>query len=109
MLETTLTNVQMAYLLGRNDGLPLGGISTQYYVELLFSEIDLSLLSDCLNEVIVDQPALRCVFKDNKAHYLEDVPQYKIELYVLQSDEERLIKRQTFSSRSYEAAQWPLF
>ncbi|EPF2928843.1 amino acid adenylation domain-containing protein [Vibrio navarrensis] len=109
MLETTLTNVQMAYLLGRNDGLPLGGISTQYYVELLFSEIDLSLLSDCLNEVIAEQPALRCVFKDNKAHYLEDVPQYKIELYVLQSDEERLIKRQTFSSRSYEAAQWPLF
>ena len=109
MLKTTLTNVQMAYLLGRNDGLPLGGISTQYYFELLFSKIDLSLLNNCLNEVIAEQPALRCVYKDYQAHYLEDVPQYKIKQYVFQSDQERVTKREALSSLSSDVTQWPLF
>ncbi len=59
--EFPLTDVQMAYLLGRNDEFDLGGISTHGYYEVL-TKLDIKKLEKSLNRTIKEQSMFRTVF-----------------------------------------------
>jgi amino acid adenylation domain-containing protein len=59
-----LTDIQYAYLIGRNPGLELGGVASCLYFELDVVKPDLQALSGALNEVVKFHPMLRAIITE---------------------------------------------
>ncbi|KDM89832.1 non-ribosomal peptide synthetase [Photobacterium galatheae] len=59
--EQPLTDIQYAYLIGRNTGLELGGLSSSYYLELDVDALDISRFKQAVNQVISRHSMLRAV------------------------------------------------
>ena len=74
-----LTDVQRAYLYGRNENLFLGGVSTHFYTEHC-TTLDREKLEISVNRVIEEQPSMRSyITSDAKQCFLDEVPYYHIE------------------------------
>ena len=110
-----LTEMQMAYYVGRHHGFDLGGVGEHYYVE---SIVDASMpqFENALNTVVRHHDMLRAVFtEDGRQKILREVPRYRIEVedFTLASEKEIadavLKKRGELSHRRYDLGQWPLF
>ncbi|SFU37054.1 non-ribosomal peptide synthetase [Xenorhabdus koppenhoeferi] len=54
-----LTDIQYAYLIGRNPGLELGGLTSCLYTEWDMTSLDIKALNDALNKIIEYHPMLR--------------------------------------------------
>ncbi|WP_018691954.1 non-ribosomal peptide synthetase [Algicola sagamiensis] len=74
-----LTDIQYAYLIGRNPGLELGGRSSSLYLEWDIKTMDLARLNHALNQVIQLHPALRTVVTaGGQQSVLPEVDAYEI-------------------------------
>ena len=72
--KTALTDVQFAYMSGRNNNLHLGGISTHFYIEY-DSELDPLKFEKALNKVIERQEMLRAyICEDGTQCIMEKAP-----------------------------------
>ena len=110
-----LTEVQMAYLMGRKNGFEMGGFSTHAYYELE-TELDIKRFNDALNCVIKRQPMLRAVvFEGGKQQVLEKVPEYNIfieDISMLEIHEKEVrieAERERMSHFVFQSDKWPLF
>ena len=110
-----LTNVQMAYYLGRSNRFELGGVSTHSYLEVV-TELDIRRLNQCLNILIQRHPALRTIYlQDATQQILADVPEYQISVHDLRTyrEEEKseliAIERKRMSHDIFNPNVWPLF
>lgn len=75
-----LSDIQYAYVIGRNPGVELGGRSSSLYMELDIENGDLKALTDSLNAVIELHPMLRAVIVDGgKQKVLDNLAPYEIE------------------------------
>ncbi|QEQ04513.1 amino acid adenylation domain-containing protein [Bacillus velezensis] len=113
--EFDLTNVQVAYLSGRDKQFELGGTSTHAFVEFE-AELDIEKFNKSVQAVIERQHMLRAVFLSNgKQKILEHVPNYKLAIqdvsYLKKSDQEDKIleARKVTNERIFDPYQWPLF
>lgn len=61
----SLTDIQYAYLIGRNAGMTLGGIATHYYFETEIFNPDLQKLDEALNQTIAFHPMLSAELTDS--------------------------------------------
>ncbi|MFV8905363.1 hypothetical protein [Serratia fonticola] len=61
----SLTDIQYAYLIGRNAGIPLGGIATHYYFEVEIFNPDLQRLNAALNHTLSLHAMLRAELIDS--------------------------------------------
>nr|WP_013933298.1 non-ribosomal peptide synthetase [Pseudoalteromonas sp. SANK 73390]CBK62746.1 holA [Pseudoalteromonas sp. SANK 73390] len=90
----TLSDIQYAYVIGRNPGVELGGRSSSFYIEIDVEDADIGSLTKSLNHVIMLHPMLRAVISsDGKQEVLENVPPYHIEVLdvaALSDDEKKL-------------------
>ncbi|WP_200896220.1 non-ribosomal peptide synthetase [Photobacterium halotolerans] len=59
--EQPLTDIQYAYLIGRNTGLELGGLSSSYYLELDVDALDEARFKYAVNQTIGRHAMLRAV------------------------------------------------
>lgn len=59
-----LTDLQQAYLIGRQDDLNLGSIATQNYFELNILNLDVAHFTHCWNKIVERHDMLRAVFDD---------------------------------------------
>ena len=74
-----LTDVQFAYMFGRNSSIYLGGISTHFYVEF-DTKLEPKRFEKALNKVIQRQEMLRAyICKDGTQVILDEVPYYVVE------------------------------
>ncbi|MBN3526500.1 non-ribosomal peptide synthetase [Paenibacillus apiarius] len=110
-----LTDIQMAYWLGRNKEFDIGGVSTHAYTEVE-TAIDMRRFNDSLNKVIRRHPMLRAIFLPNgEQHVLDDVPDYTIEITDIRHLGEKLREecieagRRRMSHHVFQTNQWPLF
>lgn len=110
-----LTEMQMAYYIGRNQGFDLGGVGEHFYVEFL-TTADIPRLERALNEVIRRHDMLRAVFtNDARQKILAEVPYYTIDVDDLQGlsieEVEAAVthRRQTLSHQCFDLSKWPLF
>ncbi|MED4810302.1 condensation domain-containing protein, partial [Bacillus atrophaeus] len=113
--EFDLTNVQMAYLSGRETAFELGNTSTHAYIELE-CELDIMKLQYSLNKVIERQSMLRAVIKPNgKQKILKSVPSFEIhindisKLSSLEQKNKILYERNKASHKTFDPYVWPLF
>lgn len=110
-----LTDIQMAYLIGREAKYELSGVSTQNYMELE-TKLDIRRFNLALQKVIKRHPMLRAVILPcRQQQILAEVPDYQIEVEDLSAlDDEaknkRIIEqREKLSHHQFKTDEWPLF
>lgn len=110
-----LTNIQKAYVLGRQSCYNLGNTSTHMYLEYE-TELDISKLQTALNKTIQKHPMLRAVLrKDLTQRILKEVPSYTILVDDMQAEshieceKKRMMMREEMSHQVFDTETWPLF
>ncbi|MCH5454748.1 amino acid adenylation domain-containing protein, partial [Bacillus toyonensis] len=110
-----LTDIQMAYFLGRNEEFEMGGVATHVYTEVE-TVFDMERFNKSLNKVIRRHPMLRAIIlPGGEQSILKDVPEYKIEIvdirHLNEDEKQQCIKqeRNLMSHHVFETDQWPLF
>ncbi|MBS5983672.1 MAG: AMP-binding protein, partial [Clostridium butyricum] len=113
--EFNLTDVQMAYLAGRDIKFELGGRSTHFYVEM-DSELDIERFNLSFQKVINHHPMLRAIILESgQQKILENVPEYKIEVIDVTSKDQNKRElqfkqiRDEMSHHVFKTDKWPLF
>lgn len=111
----SLTEVQTAYMLGRNSQFELSGISPQTYFEYE-TALDINRLSKSFQKVIHRHPMLRAVIlPEGKQQILQSVPDYEIEIESLIDLDDRnqharlQEERSRMTNHVFPLGQWPLF
>jgi pyochelin synthetase len=98
-----LTDVQTAYLLGRNNEFGYGGVGCHGYLEVEMPGVDARRIEDAWNQLIERHDMLRAIVeRDGYQHVLPEVPR----LEVRETDAETA--RAEMAHRTYETDQWPL-
>jgi amino acid adenylation domain-containing protein len=110
-----LTEMQMAYYVGRHQGFDLGGVGEHYYIESII-DTDILQLEQALNAVIRRHDMLRAIFTcDGQQKILPEVPHYRIEVEDLSSARAGGVaaavrrKRDELSHQRFDLQSWPLF
>ncbi|WP_280490442.1 non-ribosomal peptide synthetase [Nocardia carnea] len=101
-----LTDIQVAYWLGRSGDFDLGGVPAQLYLEYDWPGVDPGRLESAWNRVIDRHPMLRAVIAvDGTQRVLDEVPPYRIPVV------ERSVVgvRDEMSGSLLDAGSWPLF
>ncbi|MFZ5989460.1 MAG: AMP-binding protein [Bacillota bacterium] len=111
----SLTEVQMAYLIGRDDQFEMGGVSTHVYVEIE-TGVEPERLNRSLNKLINRHPMLRSVILPHgEQQILESVPEYKIAVRDLRHLDKNaqdaciLKERERMSHDVFKTDEWPLY
>lgn len=111
-----LTDVQAAYLLGRQHSFGLGGVACHGYLEVTYPELDGDTLEDAWNRLIHRHDMLRAVIEQTgHQHVLPEVPAYRIARTDLRHATADALQahlkatRAAMDHRVYPSDVWPLF
>lgn len=110
-----LTEVQMAYLLGRNKNIEMGGRGTHAYTEVQ-SKLDINQLNKSFNKVIKRHGMLRTIILDSgQQKILSHSPHYEITVRDLSAlsethlNNEIIKERERMAHHVFNYNKWPLF
>jgi amino acid adenylation domain-containing protein len=109
-----LTEVQKAYIAGRNDEFELGGTSTHIYKEF-DTQLDINRINYAINILIERHPILRTIINEDGTQYFIENKEYKIDVEdirnlstdIKKQEIERI--RQEMSHYVFPIGIWPLF
>ncbi|MFC9249799.1 amino acid adenylation domain-containing protein [Amycolatopsis thailandensis] len=111
-----LTDVQAAYLLGRNDAFGFGDVACHVYVEVGYPELDVDRLTAAWNRLIARHDMLRAVISpDGFQRVLPEVPHYEIAVTDLRGEDAGTVEtaldrvRSELGHHVYDPGRWPLF
>lgn len=108
-----LTDVQMAYMLGRSEDYEMGGVATHMYLEVE-TALDMELFEASLQKVIDRHPMMRAGISPNGYQYfMKETPKYKLVVDEVE-DQDRLQEqiekvRSRMSHFIFQTDTWPLF
>ncbi|WP_341479330.1 amino acid adenylation domain-containing protein, partial [Clostridium gasigenes] len=110
-----LTDIQMAYYLGRNNEFEIGGVATHLYIEVE-TKIDINRFNIAWNKTIKRHPMLRAIIlPSGEQCVLKDVPEYNIETIDITNldpeEQENILReeRNRMSHHVFNTNVWPLF
>lgn len=110
-----MTEIQTAYLIGRQSTFEIGNISTHNYMEIE-TLLEVDKMEQAVNMLIQRHEMLRTVFlPDATQKTLENVPYYKIryeDISQLNNEEQKnriMMQRNIMSHSIFEVEQWPSF
>jgi amino acid adenylation domain-containing protein len=111
-----LTDLQQAYLLGRNGFFDLGNVAASFYIELAVEDLDVARLTGALRAVIDRHDMLRAVIgPDGRWQVRAEIDPYQVAVTDLRgidpvrADAELARIRHETSSRIFDPASCPLF
>ncbi|WP_019548768.1 non-ribosomal peptide synthetase [Streptomyces sulphureus] len=113
-----LTDVQSAYLLGRNEAFEYGGVACHVYLEVNYPDLEPDRVEEAWNLLIQRHDMLRAVVDpDGHQRVLRDVPRLEISVSDLRTAEARGSSvedvleraREEMGHRVYDTTRWPLF
>ncbi|UVL86296.1 amino acid adenylation domain-containing protein [Pseudomonas sp. B21-028] len=111
-----LTDVQNAYLLGRQSSFGYGNVACHGYLELSWPRLDPQRVEQAWNRLIARHDMLRAVIaSEGSQRVLADVPPYRVAVQDLRAatDDARQQTvrqiRQAMEQKLYPTEQWPLF
>lgn len=109
--EFPLTDVQMAYLIGRDEKLELCGRSAHYYTELEYSgNLNTKHFKEAVDTVVREQDMLRTVIlKSGKQIVLGKSEKISIPVNEFTSESELLPIREKWSDYNFELGIFPMF
>ena len=105
-----LTDVQTAYLLGRQDSFGYGGVACHGYLELAHPGVDTARLASAWNALIARHDMLRAVVEaDGYQRVLAEVPTFDVRVVTPSDVESHLAAvRADMGHRMYDTTKWPL-
>jgi len=104
-----LTDVQQAYLVGRQPGFALGGVGSHFFVEFEIADLDIHRLEKVWNRLIARHDMLRAVVRDGQQRVLEQTPPWVIPAHILHNPEEALQVRDRLAHQVLNPGVWPVF
>ena len=108
-----LTDVQTAYLMGRNNLFDCGGVACHVYLELKYKNLDVSRVRLVWNKLIQTHDMLRTVvFEEGYQQVLKEVPELEIPYWDVSKGEnicEYNDFRQQMGNHVYDTGKWPMF
>ena len=111
-----LTDVQMAYWIGRQGAYNLGNVSTHCYFEFDSMDINVNKLQKALNDIIEYNPALRTIILNSGEQViLKEVPYYLLNINDLSTLDDNakenilLQMRESLSHRIIDLSNFPTF
>ncbi len=111
--EFEATNIQKAYLTGRNDSFELGRFNAHYYFEVTFP-YEVADLEKSIRQLLERHEVLCSVFlKNGNQKILWDLPEYHVTVVTAESMADFHLKneqiRNRLSHKNYDFSVWPLF
>ena len=106
-----LTDVQQAYLVGRQPGFALGGVGSHFFVEFEVDDLDAGCFERAMNRLIERHDMLRAVVRDGMQEVLEEVPRFTLRCHrVADLDgEEAVALRERLARQVLDPSRWPVF
>src|SRR3984885_1467505 len=107
-----LTEMQLAYWLGRRADFALGGVGSYWYWEFDGDGVDLARLEAGINRLIARHPMLRAVVdEDGRQRVLPDAPRFALPVVEAQGEEKNALGefRNAMAHRLIDPSRWPLF
>ncbi|NEZ55582.1 non-ribosomal peptide synthetase [Adonisia turfae] len=111
-----LTEIQQAYLIGRDDSFDLSNVSTHVYAEIDVVDLDLKKFEQAWQYLIQKHEMMRAVMNaDGHQQILEQVPDYQIDTLDLRTaasevaHEQLMALRECLSHQLLPTDTWPLF
>ncbi|WP_353146333.1 amino acid adenylation domain-containing protein [Chryseobacterium sp.] len=111
-----LTDVQSAYLLGRNPGFRYGGVACHLYMELKYNALDHELVENTWNRLVQRHEMLRATVSNQGFQTIhKETPHFKVSYqdvaaFTVPEQSSALDEvRGRMSHRVYDTEQWPLF
>ncbi|MCW5623200.1 MAG: amino acid adenylation domain-containing protein, partial [Burkholderiales bacterium] len=109
-----LTDIQQAYLVGRNAAFELGNIGTHGYREIDVGGLAIDAVEHALRQLIDRHDMLRAIVTpDGQQRILADVPPVRIAVHALDAAADRDAQLQTIRERLshqvFDPQRWPLF
>ncbi|MBH8576639.1 amino acid adenylation domain-containing protein [Nostocaceae cyanobacterium CENA369] len=112
----TLTDIQQAHWLGRNQVFELSHVSNHVYIEFETNNLDISRLTAAWQKLIQRHDMLRAiVLPTGEQQILDQVPNYQINILDLQESETQKLEteliaiRKKLSQQNLPSHQWPWF
>lgn len=106
-----LTDVQQAYLVGRQPGFALGGVGAHFFVEFEVEDLDVGRFEQAMNRLIGRHDTLRTVVRDGMQQVLQQVPPFTLQCHRvadLDGDEARAL-RERLARQVLDPSRWPVF
>ncbi len=110
-----LTDVQQAYVVGRNSSLELGNVSTHNYSEFQFPLLDVEMLQTAVRKLIQRHSMLRAIVTVEGQYILKEPPAYTIRVHDQRNASAEVMRshleavRQQLSHQIHPLDHWPLF
>lgn len=102
-----LTDVQQAYLMGRNNLFDYGDVACHIYLQLIYDKLNPARAEKVWNQLIEKHEMLRAVvYEDGCQRILKKVPGFKIRNFGCEATEEIMEK---MGHSKYTVGQWPFF
>ncbi len=111
-----LTDIQLAYSLGKNPNLNYGGVSCHTYMEIEYPDLDIERVNSALKTLINNHSMLHTVINHNGTQKtLEEIPEYFAGYNDLRGMEEEnsgdILRevRKSMQGKVYKTGEWPQF
>lgn len=106
-----LTDVQQAYLVGRQPGFALGGVGSHFFVDFEVADLDVARFEHAMNRLIERHDTLRAVVRDGMQQVLEEVPGFTLHCHRVADLEggETAALRERLARQVLNPSRWPVF
>lgn len=106
-----LTDVQQAYLVGRQPGFALGGVGSHFFVEFEVDDLDVPRFEWAINRLVSRHDTLRAIVQDSMQLVLPQVPDFKLPCHPVAdlNDDETVTLRERLARQVLDPSRWPVF
>ena len=106
-----LSDVQSAYVLGRNENFSYGGVACHNYMELEYKKLDTNRVTDVFRSLIARHDMLRAVmYEDGSQQVLAEVPDFSVKVFDDNAEISEIEKlRKEMSHKVYPLGKAPMF
>lgn len=106
-----LTDVQQAYLVGRQPGFALGGVGSHFFVEFEVDDLDAARFEQAMNRLIERHDMLRAVVRDGMQQVLAEAPRFTLRRHTVDDldGEESIALRERLARQVLDPCRWPVF
>lgn len=108
-----MTEIQQAYVLGRNPAFEYGGTACHIYMELEYDRLDPVKVQYVWNKLIKRHPMLRAVMSvDGYQQIMPETPEFEVKVVSCtknDTDEKRAVIKSELDHKIYDPEKWPLY
>lgn len=106
-----LTDVQEAYLVGRQPGFPLGGVGSHFFITFEVDALDIMRFEQAVNWLVERHDALRMVVRGDRQQVLKTVPDFTLNCHYVADlyGAESMALRQKLARQVLDPSCWPVF